>query len=157
MSYNSEAVAGIPTEDRHIGYVPQGPSLLPHLTVRQQLHFGVDADPHLGSWWLHTLGLDGLEDRLPHQLSGGQRQRVSLAQALSRSPRLVLLDEPLSALDAPVRQELRQELRRLQRDAGLSTVLVTHDPEEAAYLADEILVIADGQILQAGPSREVYH
>ena len=157
VSYNSEAVAGIPTEDRHIGYVPQGPSLLPHLTVRQQLHFGVDSDPHLGSWWLHTLGLDGLEDRLPHQLSGGQRQRVSLAQALSRSPRLVLLDEPLSALDAPVRQELRQELRRLQRDAGLSTVLVTHDPEEAAYLADEILIIADGQILQAGPSREVYH
>ncbi len=157
VSYNDEAVAGIPTEDRHIGYVPQGPSLLPHLTVRQQLHFGVDADPELGSWWLQTLGLDGLEDRLPHQLSGGQRQRVSLAQALSRSPRLVLLDEPLSALDAPVRQELRQELRRLQRDAGLSTVLVTHDPEEAAFLADEILVIAEGQILQAGPSREIYH
>jgi len=68
----------------------------------------------------------------------------------------VLLDEPFSALDSPVRQELRRELRRLQRDAGLSTVLVTHDPEEAAFLADEILVIADGQILQAGPSREVY-
>jgi molybdate transport system permease protein len=117
----------------------------------------VDADVGLGSWWLKTLGLDGLEDRLPHQLSGGQRQRVSLAQAFSRSPRLVLLDEPFSALDAPVREELRRELRRLQRDAGLSTVLVTHDPQEAAFLADEIVVIADGQILQSGPSREVYH
>lgn len=157
VSYNDEAVATIPTERRHIGYVPQGQSLFPHLTVREQLHFGVDADDRLGSWWLQTLAIDGLQDRLPDQLSGGQRQRVSLAQALSRSPRLVLLDEPFSALDAPVREELRLELRRLQRDAGLSTVLVTHDPEEAAFLADEILVIADGQILQVGSSREVYH
>ena len=157
VSFNEEAVGSIPTEDRQIGYVPQGSSLFPHLTVREQLRFGVGADPQLGSWWLKTLDLDGLEDRFPHQLSGGQRQRVSLAQALSRNPRLVLLDEPLSALDAPVRQELRQELRRLQRDAGLSTVLVTHDPEEAAFLADEVIVIADGQILQAGSTREVYH
>lgn len=155
--YNDDAVAAVPTEHRQIGYVPQGQTLYPHLTVRQQLDFAADADGSLGSWWLHTLGLAGLEDRLPDQLSGGQRQRVSLAQALGRHPRLVLLDEPFSALDAPVREELRRELRRLQKEAGLSTVLVTHDPEEAAFLADEILVIADGQILQAGPSREVYH
>ncbi len=156
VSYNDDPVAAVPTESRHIGYVPQGQSLFPHLTVRDQLQFAADADGRLGSWWLETLGLDSIQERLPHQLSGGQRQRVSLAQAFSRSPRLVLLDEPFSALDAPVRDELRRQLRRLQRDAGLSTVLVTHDPEEAAFLADEILVVDDGQILQAGPCREVY-
>jgi molybdate transport system permease protein len=89
-------------------------------------------------------------------LSGGQRQRVALARALAFQPRLVLLDEPFSALDAPVREELRRELRRLQRDAGLSTVLVTHDAEEAALLADEIIVIGDGGLLQAGPRAEVF-
>lgn len=155
--FNGEAVGGVPTENRHIGYVPQGQTLYPQLTVRQQLDFAPDSDSAVGWWWLHTLGLSGLEDRLPGQLSGGERQRVSLAQALSRRPRLVLLDEPFSALDAPVREELRRELRRLQMNAGLSTVLVTHDPAEAAFLADEILVIADGQLLQAGPSREIYN
>jgi molybdate transport system permease protein len=83
-------------------------------------------------------------------------QRVALARALARAPRLLLLDEPFSALDAPVREELRRELRRLQREAGLSTVLVTHDAEEAALLADEILVVADGRLLQAGPRAEVF-
>jgi ABC-type Fe3+/spermidine/putrescine transport system ATPase subunit/ABC-type sulfate transport system permease component len=157
VTYNLEAMNEIPTERRHIGYVPQGVGLFPGLTVWQQMLFATDANAHLAAWWLQTLQLDGLQDRLPHQLSGGQRQRASLAQALSRSPRLVLLDEPFSALDAPVRDQLRRELRRLQRDAGLSTVLVTHDPEEAALLADEVVVVADGQLLQAGPSREVYH
>ncbi|GAA5198659.1 hypothetical protein GCM10023322_72540 [Rugosimonospora acidiphila] len=156
VRYGDEPVTGVPTEARHIGFVPQSLSLLPGRTVWQQLLFGTDADPRLAAWWLRTLRLDGLDNRLPHQLSGGQRQRVSLAQALTREPRLVLLDEPFSALDAPVREELRRELRRLQRDMGLSTVLVTHDPEEAALLADEILVIDDGRLLQAGPRAEVY-
>jgi ABC-type sulfate/molybdate transport systems ATPase subunit len=124
--------------------------------VWQQLLFAADADRQVAAWWLTTLHLDGLEDRFPHQLSGGQRQRVSLARALSRSPRLVLLDEPFSGLDAPVREELRRELRRLQHETGLSTVLVTHDPEEAALLADEIIVIADGHLLQAGTRQDVY-
>ncbi|GIH16277.1 ABC transporter ATP-binding protein/permease [Rugosimonospora africana] len=156
VSYNGDAVTRIPTEARHIGYVPQGLSLLPGRTVWQQLLFADGADPHLAAWWLRTLHLDGLRHRLPHQLSGGQRQRVSLAQALTRDPRLVLLDEPFSALDAPVREQLRRELRRLQLDMGLSTVLVTHDPEEAALLADEILVIDNGVLLQAGPRSQVY-
>jgi molybdate transport system permease protein len=124
--------------------------------VWQQVLFATGADPGLAVWWLRKLRLDGLEDRFPEQLSGGQRQRVALARALSHDPRLVLLDEPFSALDAPVRDELRRELRRLQREAGLSTVLVTHDPEEAALLADEILVVADGRLLQAGPRGEVF-
>ncbi len=156
VRYNGDTVTSIPTEVRRIGYVPQHHGLFPHRTVWQQLLFATDADPHLAAWWLHTLQLDELRDRLPHQLSGGQRQRVSLAQALTHTPRLLLLDEPFSALDAPVRDELRRELRRLQRDSGLSTVLVTHDPEEAALLADEILVIDDGRLLQAGTRSEVY-
>lgn len=156
VSYGLEAVDGLPVEDRNIGYVPQGLGLFPRRTVWQQLLFAAGAEPRLAAWWLATLQLDGLADRLPHELSGGQRQRVSLAQALSRSPRLLLLDEPFSALDAPVREELRRELRRLQREAGLSTVLVTHDPEEAALLADEIIVMVDGQLLQAGAREDVY-
>jgi molybdate transport system permease protein len=142
-------------EERNVGYVPQGQTLFPHLDVTHQVLFGRDADPGVASYWLETLGLTGLEERRPHELSGGQRQRVSLAAALARRPRLVLLDEPFSALDAPVRAELRREVRRLQL-GGLSTVLVTHDSEEAALLADEILVVEDGRLLQAGPTAEVF-
>ncbi len=143
-------------EGRRIGWVPQDAGLFPHLSVWEQLTFGKEADPGLAAQWLARLGLTGLERRRPHQLSGGQRQRVALARALARSPDLVLLDEPFSSLDSPVRSELRHELRSLQREAGVATVLVTHDPEEAALLADEILVLADGRVLQAGPRRSVF-
>jgi ABC-type sulfate/molybdate transport systems ATPase subunit len=143
-------------ERRRVGYVPQGFGLIPGRTVWQQAVFGVHADPARAAWWLETLHLDSLLDRLPEQLSGGQRQRASLARALATDPRVVLLDEPFSALDAPVRAELRRELRRLQRDANLSTVIVTHDPEEAAMLADEIVVLSDGQVLQSGHCRDVF-
>jgi molybdate transport system permease protein len=156
VHYGGEPVTDVPTEVRGIGYVPQGLGLFPGRPVWQQLCFAVDADQALAAWWLQTLQLDGLADRRPDQLSGGQRQRVGLAQALAHNPRLVLLDEPFSALDAPVREELRRELRRVQQETGLSTVLVTHDPEEAALLADEILVIDKGRLLQAGPRAEVY-
>ncbi|HEY1466187.1 MAG TPA: ATP-binding cassette domain-containing protein, partial [Acidimicrobiales bacterium] len=151
VRYGTRAVTNVPPEDRGIGYVPQGSPLFPHLNVRQQVLFGKDADEALASYWLTQLGIGGLEDRLPHQLSGGQRQRVALVQALCRRPEVLLLDEPFSALDAPVRDSLRFDLRRLQREAGLSTVLVTHDPEEAALLADEVIVLGRGQVLQAGP------
>lgn len=157
IRYDGQAVSGIPVEDRHIGYVPQSLALFPGRTVWQQVLFATDADPALAAWWLRTLGLNGLENRFPEQLSGGQRQRVALARALSHGPRLLLLDEPFNALDAPVRDELRRELRRLQHETGLSTVLVTHDPEEAALLADEILIIADGRLLQAGQRHEVFN
>jgi molybdate transport system permease protein len=156
VTYDGVDVSRTATERRRIGYVPQGFGLIPGRTVWQQAVFGVHADPARAAWWLQTLHLDGLLDRLPEQLSGGQRQRVSLARALAADPRVVLLDEPFSALDAPVRAELRRELRRLQRDVNLSTVLVTHDPEEAAMLADEIIVVSDGQVLQSGPCRDVY-
>jgi len=156
VRYGNQNVQGIPTERRRIGYVPQHLALFPHRTVREHLLFATDADQRLAAWWLDTLHLRGLEDRFPDQLSGGQRQRVTLAQALSHNPRVVLLDEPFSSLDAPAREELRHEVRRLQHDTGLSTVLVTHDHEEAALLADEVVVIADGRLLQAGTRNDVY-
>jgi molybdate transport system ATP-binding protein/molybdate transport system permease protein len=157
VRFGEDLMSAVPVEARGIGYVPQSLALYPGRTVWQQVLFATRADPALAAWWLRTLRLEGLHDRLPEQLSGGQRQRVALARALSHHPRLVLLDEPFNALDAPVRDELRRELRRLQRETGLSTVLVTHDPEEAALLADEILVIDEGSLLQAGPRAEVYN
>jgi len=156
VTFGGVDVSRIVPEQRRLGYVPQGFGLLPGRTVWQQAVFGVHADPARAAWWLEILHLDGLLDRLPEQLSGGQRQRVSLARALAGDPQVVLLDEPFSALDAPVRAELRRELRRLQRDVKLSTVIVTHDPEEAAMLADEIVVVSNGQVLQSGNCREVY-
>jgi ABC-type sulfate/molybdate transport systems ATPase subunit/ABC-type sulfate transport system permease component len=156
VTYGRVDVSRIAPDRRRIGYVPQSLGLIPGRTVWQQALFGVHADPARAAWWLETLHLDELLDRYPEQLSGGQLQRVSLARALAGGPEVVLLDEPFSALDAPARHELRREVRRLQREAGLSTVLVTHDPEEAAILADEIVIITDGRVLQSGRVAEVY-
>jgi ABC-type sulfate/molybdate transport systems ATPase subunit/ABC-type sulfate transport system permease component len=156
VTVGGDDLGALPTEHRGVGYVPQGGVLFPRRTVWEQVVFGVDADPALAAWWLRTLRVDHLVDRWPTELSGGQRQRVALAQALARSPRVLLLDEPFSALDAPIRDELRAEFRRLQRTVGLSTVVVTHDAEEAATLADEVLVLDAGAVLQDGPVPSVY-
>ena len=156
VAYGERRVESIPVERRRIGYVGQGFGLFPHLTVWEQVLFARDADPRIAAYWLEALHLEGLERRLPSELSGGQRQRVAMAQALSRSPDVLLFDEPFSALDTPVKAELRRELRRLQREAPISTVLVTHDPEEAALLADEVIVVVDGHVLQQGLTRDVY-
>jgi ABC-type sulfate/molybdate transport systems ATPase subunit len=150
------ALEELPTEHRRIAYVPQQPALLPRRTVWQQVTFGIGARPELAAWWLEQLGLQGLEDRYPEQLSGGQQRRVSLARALAVEPSVLLLDEPFTGLDAPVADRLRRELRRLQRETGLCSVIVTHDPEEAALLADEIIVLDHGRVLQAGPRTEVF-
>ena len=154
--YGDHLVRDVAVDKRHVGYVAQGFSLYPHLTVWRHLLFASGATPELAAYWLSHLRLEGLENRYPSELSGGQRQRVGLAQVLCRSPQVLLLDEPFSALDMPVRLELRRELRRLQRETGLATVLVTHDPEEAAFLSDEVIVIANGRALQSGTSRQVF-
>jgi ABC-type Fe3+/spermidine/putrescine transport system ATPase subunit/ABC-type sulfate transport system permease component len=146
----------LPTERRGIGYVPQQPALMPRRTVWRQVTFAPRAQPGLAAWWIERLGLAGLEDRYPEELSGGQQRRVAIARALAVEPRLLLLDEPFSGLDAPVRDRLRRDLRRLQREVGLSTVIVTHDPEEAALLADEIVVLGEGRVLQAGTREAIF-
>ncbi|HTU79521.1 MAG TPA: ATP-binding cassette domain-containing protein [Solirubrobacteraceae bacterium] len=152
----SRRLHALPCERRDIGYVPQSSALVPRRTVWRQVTFGARARPELAAWWLARLGLAGLEDRFPEELSGGQQRRVALARALATEPRVLLLDEPFSGLDAPVRDRLRRDLRRLQRDGGPCTVLVTHDPEDAAMLAEDIVVIDDGRALQAGPRLEVF-
>jgi ABC-type Fe3+/spermidine/putrescine transport system ATPase subunit/ABC-type sulfate transport system permease component len=152
----SRTLDGLATERRQIAYVPQQPALLPRRTVWQQVTFGVGARPELAAWWLEQLGLHGLEDRYPEELSGGQQRRVSLARALAVAPRVLLLDEPFTGLDAPVADRLRRELRRLQLETGLCSVIVTHDHEEAALLADEIIVLDHGRVLQSGARAEVF-
>jgi molybdate transport system permease protein len=141
---------------RGIGYVPQSYALFPHLTVLEQMTFAPDADPSRASLWLERLGLVGFEQRYPHELSLGQQQRVALARALVRPARLLLLDEPFSALDAPLRSSLRTELLALQAELNTTSILVTHDPLEAALLADELLLLEEGRVLQAGPTVEVF-
>jgi molybdate transport system permease protein len=153
---NGETLSERRVSDRPVGYVAQGFSLFPHLTVWQQLLFARHATVELATYWCERLQLGGLEDRFPAQLSGGQRQRVALAQALTNSPRVLLLDEPFSALDSPVRHELQRLVRHLQHETRLSTILVTHDPEEAALLAQDIIVLNEGHALQSGSVREVF-
>ncbi len=150
------ALERLAPERRGLGYVPQQPALIPRRTLWRQVTLGAHARAALAAWWIERLGLAGLEDRLPEELSGGQQRRVALARALALAPRVLLLDEPFTGLDAPVRERLRRELRGVQRELGLSTVLVTHDAEEAALLAEELIVIDAGRVLQAGPVAEVF-
>ncbi len=145
-----------PPERRGIAYVPQTYGLFPHLTAERQLRFAVDSAPDRARFWFARLGLGGLEGRLPAALSLGQQQRVAIARAFSRPASLLLLDEPFAALDTPLRAQLRQELRALQEEVDITTILVTHDPEEAFFLADELIVLQAGAVLQAGPVNAVF-
>jgi molybdate transport system ATP-binding protein/molybdate transport system permease protein len=153
--FGADEVGGLPAERRLVGYVPQGDSLLPHLTVAENVSLGPLAQAGLAREWMEALELTDLAGRLPYQLSGGQRQRVALARALACGPRVVLLDEPFTGLDAPQRAALVRRLRLLQRGSGLSTVLVTHDISEAAVLADEVVVLTSGRMAQSGALPDV--
>lgn len=150
----------LPPQQRRIGYLFQEYALFPHRTVAQNVGFALRGtrparQARIASL-LGLLDLDGFAARYPRQLSGGQQQRVALARALATDPQLLLLDEPLSALDAPAREPLRRELRRVLSGCGIPTLLVTHDRVEALALGDRMLVIADGHIRQAGPVHEVF-
>ncbi|MGA8295723.1 MAG: ATP-binding cassette domain-containing protein [Acidimicrobiales bacterium] len=149
-------VSTAPPESRRVAYVPQLPTLLPHQDVWRQVTLGANAQPSLAAYWIEELGLAEYVARIPEKLSGGQQHRVALCRALATDPEIMLLDEPFTALDAPVRMDARRALRALQRNGGFVSVLVTHDPEEAAYLADEILVIDHGGLLQAGSVSELF-
>ena len=149
-------LTALPAHARGVAYVPQSYALPPHLSVAEQVRFAVGCEPERARHWIERLGLAGLEDRRPAELSLGQQQRVALARALARPSRLLLLDEPLSALDAPLRGRLRMELLALQGEIEATTILVTHDPAEAMMLADELALLDAGRVLRCGPVEEVY-
>ncbi|MFT4280482.1 ABC transporter ATP-binding protein [Microbacterium sp.] len=156
-------VSTVPTNKRDIGMVFQSYSLFPHLRVVDNVAFGLRRRrvrmPEASSRAhdaLALVGLDHLAGRFPHELSGGQQQRVALARALVTEPRVLLLDEPLSALDAKVRVQLRDEIRRIQLRLGITTVFVTHDQEEALAVSDRIAVMNAGRIEQVGSPEDLY-
>jgi iron(III) transport system ATP-binding protein len=150
----------MPPERRGIGYVPQEGALFPNLNVRSNIAFGLSRSERrtaVVEELLELVGLSALERRYPHQLSGGEQQRVALARALARRPELLLLDEPFSSLDASLRTTVREEVSALLRRQGTTTVLVTHDQEEALSLADSVAVLRDGVIVQQGTPSELYN
>jgi iron(III) transport system ATP-binding protein len=146
-------------EKRGVGYVPQEGALFPHLSVRDNVGFGLSRRERGGeavAELLEMVGILPLAHRLPHELSGGEQQRVALARALARRPQALLLDEPFSSLDASLRGRVREEVHELLREQGVTTVLVTHDQEEALSLADVVAVLRDGSIVQQGTPAELY-
>jgi putative spermidine/putrescine transport system ATP-binding protein len=148
---------------RDMGMVFQAYSLFPHMTVRENVAFGLrlrkvskEERDRRALEMLELVGLSAQAGRYASQISGGQQQRVALARALAIEPKVLLLDEPLSALDAKVRSQLRDEIRRIQLEVGITTLFVTHDQEEALAIADRVGVMRDGRIEQLGPPTEVY-
>jgi molybdate transport system ATP-binding protein len=159
--FDSVERQSLPARGRGVGFVPQDYALFPHLSVEQNIGYGLHGLPAAESRArvdeaMRWLGLGGLEQRRPGTLSGGQQQRVALARALVTRPRLLLLDEPLSALDAPARLRVRNQLRPMLRRMSIPTLLVTHDRADALALGDTLWVMAAGKLLQHGPPHEVF-
>ena len=159
LSDTSKTVA---PERRSIGIVPQDSALFPHLNVTQNIGFGLsglskEAKAERVGELLRLIRMEEFASRMPQELSGGQVQRVALARALAPKPKLVLLDEPFSALDAELRGQLREEVRQVLRAEGATAVLVTHDQEEALSLADRVAVLREGKIIQVGSPSEIYN
>ena len=153
----------LPPHKRGTGYVPQQGALFPHLNVAKNIAFGLDRNTYTKSEiteitqeMLGLIGMKGMDERLPSQLSGGQQTRVALARALAIKPKLILLDEPFSALDAVLREELRTEVVGLLRELGSTAILVTHDREEALVSSDRVILMRDGKVAQNGTPEEVY-
>jgi sulfate transport system ATP-binding protein len=167
VRFAGEDFLSLPVRRRRVGMVFQHYALFRHMTVAQNIAFGLSVRPRREKparseindrveQLLSLVQLEGLGKRYPSQLSGGQRQRVALARALAIEPRMLLLDEPFGALDAQVRRELRRWLRELHDRAGVTTVFVTHDQEEALDLADRVAILKDGELVQVGAPAEVY-
>ena len=162
--FDDQRVEHIPTHQRHIGMVFQNYALFPHMSVAENIAFGltVQSRKHTQNIQkqveeaLELVRLPGLGERKPHELSGGQQQRVALARALITKPKVLLLDEPLGALDRRLRQDMQVELKRIQRQSGVTTIFVTHDQEEALSLSDHIAIIDKGEVIQHGSPAEIY-
>ena len=151
----------VPAHQRLIGYVPQDGALFPHMTVAANIGFGLSikggAKRERVAELMDSVALDAnMANRWPHELSGGQQQRVALARALAQQPRLMLLDEPFSALDTGLRGAMRKMVARLLTDAGVTTILVTHDQSEALSFADQLAVMRDGRLVQSGHPLDLY-
>lgn len=151
----------VPAHQRNIGYVPQDGALFPHLNVADNIGFGLPgksaAKRQQVADLLERVALDpSMASRWPHELSGGQQQRVALARALAQRPRLMLLDEPFSALDTGLRATMRKSVAKLLAESGITTILVTHDQAEALSFADQLLVMRQGELVQAGSPRALY-
>jgi putative spermidine/putrescine transport system ATP-binding protein len=160
---NGRDITALPANRRDMGMVFQAYSLFPHLTALQNVEFGLKLRGRPGgdrrrqaTAMLELVGIGVLAARYPHQLSGGQQQRVALARALAIQPQVLLLDEPLSALDAKVRVQLRDEIKRIQTEVGTTTLFVTHDQEEALAVADRVGVMRAGRLEQLGTPADVY-
>ena len=157
IAVGGERVDGLPPEKRRVGMLFQQGALFPHLSVIENVAFGLPGtNDERAAAALRLVGLANLGNRRPHELSGGQQQRVALARALAPQPRMILLDEPFAALDAPLRARLREEVRDILRQTATTGVLVTHDQEEALSIADIVSVMRHGRILQSGTPREIY-
>jgi sulfate transport system ATP-binding protein len=163
VMFGAEDVTRLPAQKRGLGFVFQSYALFKHMNVRKNIAFGlgvrkvgVEETRRKVDELLSLVQLDGLGDRYPAQLSGGQRQRVAFARALAIEPKVLLLDEPFGALDAQVRVELREWLRAFNSQRHVTTLLVTHDQEEAAELSDHVVVMHEGRVAQAGAPREIY-
>jgi len=163
IGFDGERVENVPVHRRGIGMMFQSYALFPHLTVNENIAFGLDVRgtpreevARRVQEMLALVRLPGLGGRKPKQLSGGQQQRVALARALITRPKVLLLDEPLGALDRRLRQEMQVELREIQRETGITAIFVTHDQEEALTLSDRIAIINDGRLMQTGKPQEVY-
>jgi iron(III) transport system ATP-binding protein len=163
IRFDDRRVNDVPPHERHIGMVFQNYALWPHMTVFQNVAYGLKLKklPHAEiadrvQGGLRKVNLLGMEARYPGQLSGGQQQRVALARALVLNPDILLLDEPLSNLDAKIRVQVRAEIRKLQKELGITTVYVTHDQEEALSLSDRIAVFNQGKVLQVGVPKTLY-
>jgi len=161
--FGDDEVSEMPPEKRGIGLVFQNYALYPHFTVRENILFPLQnlrvpkEEAKQRTYEMAKLvGLEEMLDRKPKELSGGQQQRVAIARALVKKPRVLLLDEPLSNLDARLRLQTREEIKRIQRETGITTVFVTHDQEEAMSISDEIVVMKDGVIQQKGHPQDVY-
>ena len=154
-----DGVRWVAPERRRVGYVPQEGCLFPHLSVAANVGFGLPRGREKArrvEQLLELVGLAGMGTRRPHELSGGQQQRVALARALAPRPRIVLLDEPFASLDTALRASLRDDVREVLRAEGTTTVLVTHDQDEALSIADVVAVLRGGRVIQAGTPKELY-